>query len=151
MLLAEVAAGDEEWAEMSLQYTAAETARGADANAASAIQAHVSKLLNEKKDPAAALPVIARYRGVAKPEDTTADFYEGEARRQLGQCAEAVAAYERVLAKNPDARNTRFGIAECQEKLGNRAEARKHYEQFARQFPKDERASRARDSAKRLN
>lgn len=99
----------------------------------------------------AALPVIARYRAAAKPDDTAADFFEGEARRQLRQCAAAIAAFEKVLAKNPDARNTRFGIAECQDKLGDRAEARKHYEEFARQFPKDERASKARDSAKRLN
>lgn len=150
MLLAEIAAGSEDWAEMSRQYAAAETARGDGADVTSALQSHILRLLSEKKDPAAALPVIARLRSVAKPDDTAKDFFEGEARRQLGQCAEAVAAYEKVLVKTPAARNTRFGIAECQEKLGNHAEARKHYEEFARQFPKDDRASKARDAANRL-
>ena len=151
ILLAEIAAENKDWDEMSRQYTAAETAKGDGADAAIALQAHVLRLLNEKKAPAAVLPLAARFRAAAKPGDSMADFAEGEARRQLGQWVEAAAAYEKVLAKNPEARNTRFGIAECYEKLGNRVEAKKHYEEFARRFPKDERASKARDSAKRLS
>jgi TolA-binding protein len=87
---------------------------------------------------------------VAKADETAVDFFEGEAHRQLGQCAEAVPFFDKVLAQNPTARNTRYGIAECHEKLGHRAEARTHYEEFARQFPKDERAAKAREAIKRL-
>ena len=150
MLLARIAAADKDWAEMSRQYTAAETAKGEGADPIGALQNQIVQLLNVKKDPAAALPVIARYRAAAKPDDVAPDFFEGDARRQLGQYEQAAAAFERVLARTPEARNSRFLLAECYEKLGNRAEARKNYDEFARRFPADDRAAKAKDASKRL-
>jgi TolA-binding protein len=55
-----------------------------------------------------------------------------------------------VLAKQPDARNTRFALATCLEKLGRKPEAAGHYDEFAKRFPKDERAGKAREQATKL-
>lgn len=150
MMLGELAAKDGDWAAMSQAYLAAETAGGAGANPGSAMTAHAFQLIRAKKDPAAALPVIDRLEKVAKPEDTTADFLRGEARNAMGDCAGAVESYSKVLVRQPDARNTRFALAVCLEKLGRKPEAATHYDEFAKRFPKDDRAGKAREHAARL-
>ncbi|HEX6853605.1 MAG TPA: tetratricopeptide repeat protein [Candidatus Polarisedimenticolaceae bacterium] len=150
MMLGEVAAKEEDWAAMSKAYVAAETAGGTGASPTSAMTAHAFQLIRAKKDPAAALPVIERLAKVEKPGEYTSDFLRGEARSALGDCAGAVESYARVLEKQPDARNTRYSMAACLEKLGRKGEAATHYDEFARRFPKDDRAGKARDQAAKL-
>jgi tetratricopeptide (TPR) repeat protein len=151
MLLAQIAIADKNWTEMSKQLTAAETAKGDGANPAAAFQTQIFQLLGAAKNPSAALPVIARYRAAAKPDENAPDYLEGLARSQMGQCETAVVSFEKVLARTADARNTRYELAACYEKLGNRAEAKKNYDEFAKRFPADDRAQKAKDASKRLS
>lgn len=150
MLYATIAISAKDWQEMSRRLTAAESAPGEWSDPSAAMQTHIWNLLNSKKDPAAALPVITRYRAQAKPDDQTADFFEGEVQRQLGHCDKAVGFFERVLEKNASARNTRYFIAECYETLGRKADAKKNYDDFVTRFPDDDRADKARQASKRL-
>jgi len=150
MLLARLAAKDKDWAEMSRQYQAAEAAGGEGANPAAALASHAYALLRQKEDPAASLPVLDRYDRVAKPDDTWPAFCRGEAYRALGRHREAVDLYTKVLAANPGALNTRWGIAESLEALGDRKAAAAHYAEFAKRFPKDDRAAKARGRAEKL-
>jgi tetratricopeptide (TPR) repeat protein len=150
MMLAQLAAQEEDWAAMSKAYLAAESAGGTGASPTAAMTNHAFQLIRAKKDPAAAVPVIDRLEKTLKPDDTTADFLRGEARSAMGDCAGAVESYSRVLAKQPDARNTRFAIATCLEKLGRKPEAAAHYDEFAKRFPKDERAGKAQAQAAKL-
>lgn len=150
MMVAQLAVREEDWAAMSKAYLAAETAGGSGANPAAAMTNHAFQLIRGKKDPAAALVVIDRLAKIAKPEDTTADFLRGEARSAMGDCAGAVDSYSKVLLRQPEARNTRYALATCLEKLGRKPEAAGHYDEFARRFPKDDRAGKARDQAAKL-
>jgi tetratricopeptide (TPR) repeat protein len=150
MLLARLAAKDKDWAEMSRQYQAAETAGGEGASPSSALASHAWSLVRLKGDPAAALPVLDRFDRVAKPDDTTPAFVRGEAYRALGRHREAVEAYAKVLAARPDAANTRWGMAESLEALDDRKAAAAQYDEFATRFPKDDRAAKARERAGKL-
>jgi tetratricopeptide (TPR) repeat protein len=150
MLLAWFAAKDKDWAEMSRHYQAAETAGGEGASPESALASHAWTLIRQKGDLAAALPVLDRYDRIAKPDDTYPAFLRGEAYRALGRHREAVDLYAKVLAANPNAANSRWGMAECLEALGDRKAAATHYDEFATRFPKDDRAAKARERAEKL-
>jgi tetratricopeptide (TPR) repeat protein len=150
MVLARVAAHEKDWAEMSRQLTLAETAGGVGADPAVALRSQASYLLNEKKDPQAAAPVVARYVKLASPDDLTALYLDGETKRQLGRCADALVVYDQVLAKRAEARGSRWGAAVCRDQLGQKDAARKDYEEYARRFPSDARAKEAKAAIKRL-
>lgn len=150
MVLAGIAAHEEDWAEMSRQFTAAETAPGDGADPLIAMRSHASTLLRQKKDVQAALPVMTRYVKAAPADDLTALFFDGEIKRQLGKCAEALPQYLQVLAKFEGARGSRWGAAVCHDQLGQKDAARKDYEEYARRFPKDEHAKDAQAAIKRL-
>jgi len=150
MVLAGVAAHEKDWVEMSRQYTLAETAGGLGADAAVALRSQASNLLNQKKDPQAAAPVVARYLKAAPADDVTAFFLDGEVKRQLGRCAEALQAYDQVLGKRPEARGSRWGAAVCHDTLGQKDAARRNYEEYVRRFPNDDRAKEAKAALKRL-
>jgi tetratricopeptide (TPR) repeat protein len=151
MALASIAGSKEEWAEMSRQYTLAETAGGEGANPSQAMTAHAFMLLDKVKDPEAALVVIERAEQAnTDPKNVTPLYFKGLARQALKQFDTAVEAYAAVLAVNPDARNTRYNIAVCYETLGKLDLAITHYDEFFRRFPDDDRASEAKASAKRL-
>ena len=81
----------------------------------------------------------------------TVSFVEGTCLQKSGDLPGAVACYERTLAINPDAQNTRYKIAECYEALGQPALAAANYEEFAERFKGDGRAKTARKKAKALN
>jgi len=150
MVLAGIAAQGENWAEMSRQFTAAETATGDGADPVGAIRSQAWFLLNKKKDPQAAQPVVARYVKVAPAEDLTALYFDGEVKRQLGKCADALPSYDQVIAKFAAARGSRWGAAVCREQLGQKDAARRDYEEYARRFPDDDRAKEANAAIKRL-
>jgi tetratricopeptide (TPR) repeat protein len=151
MVLGGIAAHESDWAEMSRQFTAAETASGEGADPVAAMRSHVWSLLNKKKDPAAAEPVVARYLKAASADDLTAVFLDGEVKRELGRCAEALPRYDQVIAKVENARGSRWGAAVCREQLGQKDAARKDYEEFARRFPTDDHAKEAKAAIKRLS
>jgi len=150
LLLARLAANDKDWAEMARQYQAAETAGGEGASPAAALSSHAWSLIRQKEDPAAALPVLDRYDRIAKPDDTGPAFFRAEAYRALKRHREAADLYAKVLAANPAAVNSRWGMAECLEAVGDRKAAAAQYDEFAKRFPKDDRASKARERAKKL-
>jgi tetratricopeptide (TPR) repeat protein len=150
MVLAGIAAHEANWAEMTRQYTAAETAQGEGADPLVALRSQASNLLNRKKDPQAALPVVARYVKAAPADDLTAAFFDGEVKRQLGHCADALPRYDQVIAKFAGARGSRWGAAVCREQLGQKDAARRDYEEYARRFPDDDRAKEAKAAIKRL-
>ena len=114
------------------------------------MRSHAWFLLNRKKDAQAALPVVERYVKAAPAEDLTALFLDGEVKRQLGRCADALPRYEQVLAKRAEARGSRWGAAVCREQLGQKDAARSDYAEYARRFPDDDRAKEAKAAAKRL-
>jgi tetratricopeptide (TPR) repeat protein len=150
LVLAGIAGKKSDWAEMARQYTAAETAQGAGADPLVAMRSHVGSLLNLKKDPQAAVPVMARYVKAAPADDVTAKFLGGEVKRQSGKCAEALPSYQEVLAKVDSARGPRWGAAVCHDQLGHKDAARKDYQEFAKRFPDDPRTKEAEAALKRL-
>ena len=151
MVLARIAAQEKDWAEMSRQFTAAETASGEGADPVVALRVYASNLLNQKGDVQAAVPVVARYVKAAPADDLTALFLDGEVKRQLGNCAEALPRFEQVIAKFEAARGSRWGAAVCRDQLGQKDAARKDYEEFAHRFPEDPRAKEAQAAIKRLH
>lgn len=150
MVLAGVAAHEKDWEEMSRQFTLAETAGGVGADPVVALRTQSWYLLNQKKDPAAAAPVITRYLNLAPADDLTALYLDGEVKRQLSHCAEALLSYDQVLAKRAEARGSRWGAAVCHDQLGQKDAARRDYEEYAHRFPDDERAKEAKAAIKRL-
>ena len=150
MVLAGIAAHEQQWEEMSRQFTAAEPAAGDGADPVGAMRSHAWYLLNRKKDAQAALPVVSRYVKAASPDDLTALFLDGEVKRQLGRCDDALTRYDQVLAKRAEARGSRWGAAVCREQLGRKDAARRDYEEYARRFPDDDRAKEAKAAIKRL-
>ena len=150
MVLAGVAAREKDWAEMSRQFTLAETAGGVGADPAAAMRSQAWQLLNAKKDPQAAAPLVARYLKVAPADDVTAWYLDAEVKRQLGHCADALPQYDRVLATRPEAKGSRWGAAVCHDQLGQKDAARKNYEEYASRFPNDDRVKEAKAALKRL-
>ncbi len=150
MVLAGVAAHEKDWAEMSRQFTLAETAGGLGADPVAALRSLAFNLITQKKDPEAAVPVVARYLKVAPADDVTAWFLDAEVKRELGHCADALPQYDRVLATRPEARGSRWGAAVCHDQLGQKDAARKNYEEYARRFPNDDRAKEAKAAIRRL-
>jgi tetratricopeptide (TPR) repeat protein len=151
IVLAGIAAQKEDWAEMSKEFTAAETAEGDGADPVNALRSQAFLLLTKKKDPQAALPIAERYVKTAPADDLTALFLDGEIKRQLGRCADALPRFDQVLAKRAEARGSRWGAAVCREELGQKDAARRDYEEYARRFPDDARAKEAKAAAKRLS
>lgn len=150
MALAGLASERKDWAEMDRQYTIAESSKGDGASPSTAMTVHALALLQQANEPAKALAIAERLAKDAKPDDLTPFYLLGESRRKLGDCKAAIEPFETVLALKPEAQNSRFAIASCYEKLGEGAKAATHYEEFARRFPKDPRASEATAAAKRL-
>jgi tetratricopeptide (TPR) repeat protein len=150
LLLAQYAASDEEWEEMSKQFTLAESARGIGASKLSAIGAHALALLDRKEDPAAAQALLARAAELDTPNETTLPFARGRVAMVKEDYAAAAQQFTTVLERNEGARSSRFMLAESLEKLGKKAEAAQQYEEFAKRFPGDNRAEKATSTAKRL-
>jgi tetratricopeptide (TPR) repeat protein len=150
MVLAGIAGEGKDWTEMSRQFTLAESAGGVGSDPAVALRTYTFYLLNQKEDPQAAAAVVARYLTVAPADDLTALFLDGEVKRQLGHCADALLAFDQVLAKRAEARGSRWGAALCHDQLGQKDAAIRDYGEYARRFPDDERAKEAKAAIKRL-
>jgi tetratricopeptide (TPR) repeat protein len=150
MALAAVASAQEEWDDMASHYTAAENAAPDEASLGIVLFSHANALMNDKKDPAAALPLAERAIAAGTADQTTGYFLRGSIRRAQGDCPGAMADFSVVLEKNPAAQNTRAYIADCCEKTGDPAAALAHYEEYLRRFPSGQHASTAKAAVKRL-
>lgn len=150
MLSGNIAAYEKNWTEMTAQYARAETAKGLGADPVIPLRALAWRLLNDKKDPQAAAPVAERYVKVAAPDDMTALFLDGEVKRQLGHCDQALPRYDEVLTKFEGARGSRWGAAVCADQLGRKDAALKNYQEYAKRFPDDEHAKDAKAAIKKL-
>jgi tetratricopeptide (TPR) repeat protein len=150
MTYAGIAAHEKNWAEMSRRYTLAESAKGVGNDPLATLRTNAVMLLTRAHDPKAAGPVVERYLKLAPADDVSGWFLDGEVKRQLGHCAEALPLYDKVLAKVPEARGSRLGAAVCHEQLGQKDAAKRDYEEFLKRYPKDERAVEAKAALKRL-
>ncbi|MDX2115407.1 MAG: tetratricopeptide repeat protein [Planctomycetota bacterium] len=150
VVLGSIAAAKEDWKEMERQFRAALPLAPRDELKRMVLFQHAGALSRGKKDPKAALAVLDEAEALADPTDSSMYFMKAEALRELGDCRKAVEQYERVLAINADATNTRFHIAACYESLGDKQAAILHYDEFVRRFPKDERVKQARASLQKL-
>ena len=112
----------------------------------------MSSVLMEAKDYALGLELAQEYREIAGegPGGYYASYFEGMALKGLERFVEAAERFETVLRVEPEARNTRWLIAECYEATGDEAEAARHYGIFAEKFPEDDRAKRARRFERKL-
>lgn len=153
MLLGQIASEQEEWDEMEAQFASAERIAKAQASIereAEVLASRASALLNAKKDAKAAMPVIERLVAISPPDSFTPFFMRGSARKLQGDCPGAIADFELVLSRNPDAQNTRFLMAECLEATGNKQAALDHYRQFVQRFPSSPRVAAANKAIKKL-
>jgi len=148
--LGQLSAAQENWDDMTRHFGAAEAEPPEPDLVQMVIMSHASALLRDKKDPAAAMPLIDRLIAMSEPSQTTGRFFKAEAHRELKQWGPAIENYRKVLAINADAQNSRFFLAECLEQAGDKAGAAAEYEEFARRFPDSDRAKKATASAKRL-
>lgn len=144
----------EDWKAMDEQYDLAEKAaekkpesERADA-VRSVLRTRGNALLNQKKDPKAALVVLERYRAIAAPDDATAWFYTGEVKKALKDRPGAIEAYAKAIEINPAAASSRYALATLLEEDKKFADAAAHYEEFAKRFPTDSRAAKATASGK---
>lgn len=155
-LLGQLAAKDKKWADMEKAYAAAlAAAEEADADDAaalrrSALMAWSWSLIDAKKDPAAALPVIERMATDLPPDDPTALFLRARALQGLERWAEAAADYRAALALRPEAVNSGFYLGLCLEESGDKAGALEAYEAFIERHPDEDRVGEAKKAVKRL-
>jgi Tfp pilus assembly protein PilF len=150
-LLANIAVKDEDWDEASKQHRlASETATTPKDKAAALINLGLM-LVRERNDPEGAMKVAEEARAlVGAPDDSMTDFVVGLAKQKQGKHGEAVPMFRSVIAKNPQAMNSRFALAECLEQAGDKAGAAAMFEEFAAKFPNDKRAEDAAKRAKKL-
>jgi tetratricopeptide (TPR) repeat protein len=80
----------------------------------------------------------------------TSNWVVGRAYAQTSRHEEAVAQFRRVLETNPEARSTKFYLAESLAKLGERDEARTWYKRFIDENPKGELTKQAKKALKEL-
>jgi tetratricopeptide (TPR) repeat protein len=150
LILAMVAEDDESWKTMREQYTLAENATGIGASPTQALTAHAMALLRLKKDAKLAMPVLERLSMRQDADAVSVLYLQGEAKKLQEDWRGAADSFEQVLTLRPEAKSSRFAIAECYEKLGEKAKASEHYAIFAEKFPKDDRAEKAQSKAKKL-
>ncbi|HVZ94116.1 MAG TPA: tetratricopeptide repeat protein [Phycisphaerales bacterium] len=149
--LAQCAAYDEKWDELASACAAAVKAAETPEDLATAHYVHANGLLNKKEDPQAAIEVLGPLTtGEPKPEEVMLFYLLGDAKRKLKDWAGAKEALVKVINVKADAKNSRFVLAECCEKLGDIDGAITHYSEFAKRFPDDDRAKQANSAVKRL-
>lgn len=159
LVLAAVAAEDDEWEDAAAEFELARAAATDDDERWGVTAQHAGLLMNKKEDPEAVIALLTPHvaalpsaptpaPAISKSRETSLRFLLAEALRKKKRWPDAQAEYERVLALNPQARNSRLALGECLEKQEMFAEAATWYEQFAERFPDDSRASDAKDRAK---
>lgn len=121
-----------------------------DAERRAVLSAKAAALLRDKNDYAAAIATAERILPIAGDREASVRYMIGDAKRQQKDYAGAVEQFTLVLTQNPEAMNTRFGLAQCFEAQEKWADAGREYDEFARRFPKEERAEGAQKSATKM-
>lgn len=148
--LGSVAAAEEEWETMTKKFDAAEAIAPSDGLRNMVLSLHVNALVNDKKDPKTALPIVERAIASAPADNYSVYFLRGSVRKDLGDCPGAMSDFKTVLEKNADAQNTRFLLAQCCENTGDKTAAIAHYEEYVKRFPSGRRLGEAQTALKRL-
>lgn len=150
-LLAQIAVQDDDWAEANRHFDAAAQAAGDEDARLQLLLARGYAILNDKKDAKAALPIVKEvFDARGDDADVSTVYMYARALSETGDCAGAIPLFKRVLTMNPEARNSRFLLAECLAKQGRAEEAKTQYEEFVKRFPKDDNASKAKKAIKEL-
>lgn len=121
-----------------------------DAEKRTVLSAKATALLRDKKDYAAAIATAEQILPIAGDREPSVRYMIGDAKRQQKDYPGAVEQFTLVLTQNPEAMNTRFGLAQCFEAQEKWADAAREYDEFARRFPKDDRAEGAQKSATKM-
>lgn len=153
LVLAGVAAEDDEWSDAAAEFELARaTAINEDERWDVTLQ-HAGLLMNKKEDPEAVTALLTPHVAalaapqaptISKDRESLLRFLLAEALRKDERWIDAQNQYERVISLNPKAKASRLALGECLEKQKKYAEAATWYAQFAEQFPDDARASDAR-------
>jgi len=157
LVLAGVAAEDDEWKDAAAEFELASAAATTDDERWDVTAQHAGLLMNKKEDPGAVIAMLTPHVAAISPSqppaisndrETFLRFLLAEALRKEKRWSDAQAQYELVVAINPQAKTSRFALGECFEKQKKYAQAATWYTQFAEKFPDDARASDAKDRAK---
>lgn len=149
-LLMQIAAAREDWEAYHDVLTGALEIAEAREDREMILRVATYNALTERKDYGRALALAKQYREVQDEGSYYADYFEGVALHELEQHGAAAERFKAVLAVEPEAKNTRYRIAECYEAIDRAAEAAKHYAAFAERFPEDNRAKKAARKAEGL-
>jgi TolA-binding protein len=71
--------------------------------------------------------------------------------KESGDCPAAIRDFLAVIERDAAAQNTRFLLAECYEKSGDKTSALTHYNEYLTRFPEGRRAGDAKSALKRLS
>ncbi len=151
-LLIQLAAKQEDWTTYhSLMPKALELVESDEGRAAILFTSAYTTLFTIK-DFEAGLELAEEYRRYAGEGrgGYTTNYFEGVALHGLGRFADAKEKLGAVLEVQPEAKNTRFLIAECCEKLGQEAEAAGHYDEYVKRFKDGDRVKDAKKRSKKL-
>jgi len=151
-LLMALAAKEKDWDRFDELFNGLlSTAETSEARAGILLTATYTALFT-REDYERGMELAAEYREAAGEGQGgyATSYFEGVALHGLDRHSEAVEKFEKVLEVEPDAKNTRWLLAESCEELGRDAEAAGHYAEFAERFGDDDRARAAKKKAKRL-
>jgi tetratricopeptide (TPR) repeat protein len=112
----------------------------------------IGLVLTEEKTKDA-FEVLPLFEALCLEDDATPHYLWGRAlvmRGDRGDTEAAIDRFSRAIAISPDARNSRWYLAEALRKRDHDREAARHYEAFAERFPDDDRAKEATKLAAKL-
>jgi tetratricopeptide (TPR) repeat protein len=145
--LAGVHVAEEEWADAERVYVDAAAAASNDAERAEAGATHVYALLTKKKDATAAVARLESSK-LLPSEDDRLNFVAGEVYSAKARWPEAIASYQKVLARNPDSGNCMIGLGKALVASGDAAGGVAQFERFLAVLPNDGRVDTVRDLLK---
>jgi tetratricopeptide (TPR) repeat protein len=152
VVLARCAVYKEDWDEAKRQYDAMEQAAATPEAKCAAIVGWARVQITDQGKYADGLNTLERGAALAATDTQRAGIWylRGEAKRKLRDIAGAVESYRKVLELSPDAQRSRLALAECLEQTRSYAAAAEQYQEYARRFPKDDKARDAAKKAERL-
>lgn len=148
-VLAQLAAEDDKWADMSRHFALAAEAAATPGERAGIERSHASALLRKKKDAASALP-IAEALVKEWPDDSSTRYLLGLTQHALKDYTAAIENFGKVLEARPESANALFALAESQRDAGQSEAALASFDAFVAKHEKDKRASDAKSDAKKL-
>ena len=147
LVLGMIEAEDDEYENAAKEFSLARDVAANTDEKLIAISARANMLLSKKEDYKATIALITPLVDSFGVDGWRLLYFRGQAHRELKNWAAAQADFEAIIAKKPDARNSRFGLGEVLRKQRKYAEAAKTFREFAKLFPTDERAKKAIEEA----